>query len=54
MKKLILGLAMILGTSVAVNAQTVEELKAQLAEKNAQIGKLQGEAGALQTQIDAF
>ena len=53
MKKLILGLALALGT-VAANAQTVEELKTKLAEKNAQISKLQGEAGALQTQIDAF
>ena len=38
----------------SLNAQTVEELKAAKAEKTAAIGKLQSEADALQTQIDAF
>jgi len=53
MKKLVLSLAVVFAT-FSLSAQTVEELKAKLAEKQAEIGKLQGEASALQTQIDAF
>jgi hypothetical protein len=37
-----------------INAQTVEELKKELATKKGAISKLQGEAGALQGKIDAF
>ncbi len=53
MKKLILTLVVAL-TTFSLTAQTVEELKTKLGEKNAEIGKLQGEAAALQAQIDAF
>jgi hypothetical protein len=37
-----------------VNAQTVEELKKEVATKKGAISKLQGEVGALQGKIDAF
>jgi hypothetical protein len=50
MKKIIL-LALVLGFT-SINAQTVEELKAQKAEKQAEADKFQGEANALQAQID--
>ena len=53
MKKLILLLAFVVGTTT-MNAQTVEELKAQKAEKQAEADKAQGEADALQAQIDKF
>ena len=53
MKKLILSLTMVFAAAT-LSAQTVEELKTKLGEKKAAIGKLQGEANALQSQIDAF
>ncbi|MCH3883863.1 DUF3078 domain-containing protein [Tenacibaculum aquimarinum] len=53
MKKLILIVAFAI-TGVSLNAQTVEELKKELSTKQGEIGKLQGEANALQSQIDAF
>lgn len=53
MKKVILSLAFI-GAVATLKAQTAEELKTKLATKNAEIGKLQGEANALQSKIDAF
>ena len=37
-----------------INAQTVEELKAQRAEKQSQIAALQGEVGGLTSQIEQF
>lgn len=53
MKKLLLVFACVLGV-VSMNAQTVEELKAQKAEKQAEADKFQAEADALQAQIDSF
>ncbi len=53
MKKIILTFALIFAI-FALSAQTVEELKKELATKNGEIGKLQGEVGNLQSQIDAF
>ncbi len=53
MKKIILVIAFSLGL-VSVQAQTVEELKAQKAEKEAAAATLQEEAAALQAQIDTF
>lgn len=53
MKKLILSLSVAF-CSLSLSAQTVEELKKELGEKKSQIGKLQGEANALQSKIDAF
>jgi hypothetical protein len=38
----------------SAQAQTIEELKAQQAEKQSQVDALNGEIGALQSQIDAF
>ena len=53
-KKLLL-LPLVLGLFAAnLQAQTIEELKAQKAEKEAQIAALQGEVGALTSQIAAF
>ncbi len=40
--------------SITLSAQTAEELKAQKAEKDAQIAALQGESNDLQAQIDAL
>ncbi|TVZ56132.1 Protein of unknown function (DUF3078) [Lutibacter sp. Hel_I_33_5] len=37
-----------------IKAQTVDELKKELAKKNSEIGKLQGEANAIQGKIDQF
>lgn len=54
MKKVILLFTLFLGMVAFSNAQTVEELKAQKAEKNAQIATLQGEANAIQGQLDAL
>jgi len=55
MKKLVLTLAVAFATvSLTAQEKTVEELKKELSEKNAQIGKLQGEANALQSKINAF
>jgi hypothetical protein len=53
MKKIILGLAFAFSFTF-VNAQTVEELKKEVATKKGAISKLQGEVGALQGKIDAF
>lgn len=53
MKKLILTLSLAIA-SISLNAQTVEELKAEKAKKSAEAAKLQGEANALQAKIDAF
>ncbi|PKH50252.1 hypothetical protein CXF68_05855 [Tenacibaculum sp. Bg11-29] len=53
MKKIILTLAFVCSIA-SLKAQTAEELKKDLATKNAEIGKLQGEANALQSKIDAF
>ncbi len=53
MKNLVLTLTLALAT-LSVSAQTVEELKKELGDKKSQIGKLQGEANALQSKIDAF
>lgn len=54
MKKLLLLPLVLAFFCLNVNAQTVEELKATKAEKEAQIAALQGEVGALETQIYAF
>ena len=53
MKKLFLLLVLLGFTSITF-AQTEEELKAQKAEKQAQIDALQAEADAIQAQIDAL
>ncbi len=52
-KKLILLLALFVGIN-SIHAQTKEELKSQKAEKQAAADALQGEANALQAQIDAL
>lgn len=52
MKKLVFVFAMALG--VVSFAQTKEEIKAQLAAKKDSIGKLQGEANALQAKLDTY
>lgn len=54
MKKVLLFLLIALGVSTAMSAQTLEELKAQKAEKDSQIAALKGEANAIQAQIDAL
>ncbi len=53
MKKIILTLALAY-SAVSLNAQTVEELKAEKTKKEAEVAKIQGEVDALQSQIDAF
>ncbi|WP_369048253.1 DUF3078 domain-containing protein [Tenacibaculum sp. UWU-22] len=53
MKKLILTFALLF-TIVVLKAQTVEQLKKELDTKKGEITKLQGEADALQSQIDKF
>lgn len=53
MKKLLFTI-FVLGGLFFTNAQTEEELKAQKAEKQAQIDALQAEANAIQAQIDAL
>ena len=53
MKKVLL-LVFVFGGMLFTNAQTEEELKAQKAEKQAQIDALQAEANAIQAQIDAL
>ena len=53
MKKIILTIGLVVA-SISMNAQTVEELKAEKAKKSAEAAKLQGEANALQAKIDAF
>lgn len=52
MKKLVFAVALLVG--MTTTAQTVEELKAEKAKKDAQISKLQGESNALKSKIDAF
>lgn len=52
-KKLLLVFALFIGVA-SVNAQTKEELQSQKAEKQAEADKFQGEANALQVQIDAL
>lgn len=52
MKKLLFVFSMVL--VVSMNAQTLEELKAEKATKTAEIAKLQGEANAIQGKIDAL
>ena len=54
MKKVLLLFVMALCVSAISNAQTIEELKAQKAEKEAQIAALKGETGDLQAKIDAL
>lgn len=53
MKKIILLFALFIGV-VSINAQTKEELQTQKAEKQAAADALQGEANAIQAQIDAL
>ncbi|QHI37196.1 hypothetical protein IMCC3317_25740 [Kordia antarctica] len=53
MKKIIFAIALCIGIT-SVNAQSVEELKAQKSEKQAAADALQGEANAIQAQIDAL
>ena len=53
MKKVVLSLSLLLA-SFSLFAQTEDELKKELGEKKAAIGKLQGEAGAIQAKIDAL
>jgi hypothetical protein len=53
MKKIVLVIALCFGIQ-AMNAQTVEELKAQKKEKQAEADKFQAEANAIQAQIDAL
>ena len=53
MKKIVFALALCLGIT-SVNAQTVEELKAEKAEKQAAAKALKAEANAIQAQIDAL
>jgi hypothetical protein len=53
MKKIVFAIALCIGMS-SMNAQTVEELKAQKAEKQAAADALQAEANAIQAQIDAM
>ncbi|KJD35268.1 hypothetical protein PW52_11395 [Tamlana sedimentorum] len=53
MKKTLLLALLLLGV-VSLNAQTKEELQAQKAEKQAIADKAQGEANAIQAQIDAL
>jgi len=53
-KKLSLLVALIALLAFGTNAQTVDELKAQLAEKSAALGALEGEVNALKSQIAAF
>ncbi len=52
-KTLLLVFALFIGMA-SVNAQTKEELKSQKSEKQAAADVLQGEANALQAQIDAL
>jgi len=53
MKKIILLVALFVGV-LSINAQTKEELQTQKAEKQAAADALQGEANAIQAQIDAL
>ena len=47
-------LALLLFSSFFLEAQTVEELKAQKSELEAEIKKLQGEVGTIQGKLDAM
>ncbi len=53
-KKLSLLVALVALLAFGTNAQTVEELKAQLAEKSAALGALQGEVDGLKAKIATF
>ena len=53
MKKLVFAFIMIAGMA-SLQAQTVEEMKADQATKKASIAKLQGEVNAIQGKIDAL
>ncbi len=53
MKKVLLAFSFLILCATAFG-QTKEELQEQMAPKNAEIGKLQGEVDALQAQIDAL
>ncbi len=53
MKKIVLTLAFVCSI-ISLQAQTVEELKKDLTAKKGEISKLEGEASALQSKIDAF
>jgi len=53
MKKLVFAFIMIAGM-VSLQAQTLEEMKADQATKKASIAKLQGEVNAIQGKIDAL
>ncbi len=53
MKKLFIMFVMSAGM-LSMNAQTVEEMKADQATKNAEISKLQGEVAAIQGKLDAL
>jgi len=53
MKK-ILFILVVLTSTIAINAQTLEEMKAVKAEKSDSIAKLQGEVDAIQAKIDAL
>jgi len=53
-KKLLLFVALLTFSFSAINAQTVEEYKSQLAAKSAELGALQGEVDALKKSIAEF
>ncbi len=53
MKKL-LFILVVLTSMTVLNAQTLEEMKAEKAEKSGTIAKLQGEVDAIQAKIDAI
>jgi hypothetical protein len=53
MNKLLIVAAFFVGM-ISINAQTVEELKTQKSEKEAEVAAKQAEVDALQAQIDAF
>lgn len=52
MKKVVFAITLLFGATSF--AQTLEELKAEKAEKDAQIAKLEGESKALKTKIETF
>lgn len=53
MKKILFAVAVLFCTT-ATFAQTVEELKAEKAKKEAEVAKIQGEVATLKAKIDAF
>ena len=54
MTRNILFTLILIGLSVGIQAQTMEELKAQQAAKKDTLARLEGEIGALQAQMDAL